>query len=319
MAEVKRFALTLKTPTPFSLERTVLSHGWVYLAPFRWEHGRLIWIQRGALPRSCLVEVEQTSLCALKVRVDASPALTVPEQGMLRQAIRRVLNLDLDLTAFGTLARKLDPSIHRLIAAGGGRLLRGTTLFEDLVKTLCTTNASWAHTEQQVAHLVHWYGQAGPSGRAFPSPEDLRTVSECDLRERCRMGYRAPFLASLVRKSLGSSLGNTGTNGATDESTWLADRLPGFGPYARAHAMVLLNRFADVPWDSEVRGYVRERFKVRTGHDGKMKSALERWLKHWGEWKFLAYKCERMALRSATDPSRCRKDRRNGVHVLQRG
>ena len=280
--------LRLTTSTRFDLAKTARSHGWVYLAPFRWERGTLSWIQRGHLSRSYRVSIEQIASTALRVLPCANPGLTADERRALLAAISRVLNVDLDLSEFRALARRLDPRVARFVSAGGGRLLRGASLFEDLVKTLCTTNAAWSHTENQITRLVSTYGQPGPDGRAFPSPHDLRDASEQDLRTQARMGYRAVFLAALVRKSL-DWIDRPDWN----DARWLAEGLPGFGPYARAHMDVLLNRFSEVPWDSEVRAYAQEQLGIPVANEVRAKMLLAKRLAPWGDWKFLAFKCQR--------------------------
>lgn len=278
--------------TPFSLKLTALSHGWVNLQPFTWDGTQLSWIQRGKR-RAYRVNVIQKSKNLLSITTQASPALDFEERSVLRQTVIRILNLNLDLRDFSVLARKLDKRVARFLSAGGGRLLRGASTFEDLVKTLCTTNASWAHTTNQVENLIRHYGQEGTEGHAFPAVEDFKKVGERDLREKCRMGYRAAYLLNLIKKCHGSS-----TNQGDDGNSLLKNRLLGFGPYAIAHSKVLLNDFSEIPWDSEVSGYVREYLRIRKDTEQKAKNALDKRLSQWGSWKFLAFKCGRRILKA---------------------
>ena len=64
-----------------------------------------------------------------------------------------------------------------LIARGGGRLLRGSTFYEDFIKTVLTVNTSWSGTCRMSAALV-----AEPGGGAFPPPEALIDYGEERLR-----------------------------------------------------------------------------------------------------------------------------------------
>lgn len=64
------------------------------------------------------------------------------------------------------------------MAAGAGRIVRSPTVFEDVVKTLCTTNCSWGATQRMVGALLEHLGRrapgscpAGAAGRAFPTPD----------------------------------------------------------------------------------------------------------------------------------------------------
>lgn len=277
------------TPTPFNLKLTTLSHGWVNLPPFRWDGKTLSWIQRGLLARSFFVAIEQPSGSTLKVGVKAKPPLTTDEQTTLRQTVNRVLNLELDLRGFRKTAALLDKRIERYVAKGGGRLLRGATFFEDLVKTLCTTNASWAHTRNQVEAIIETFGQDGAYGRAFPSPMDMSNATERELRIKCRVGYRAPYLLATIQRCLTAH---------GDDSEVLNGGLMGFGSYARTHMQVLLNDFSRVPWDSEVRGYAEEHLGIVTQDERRAQTRLQQRLAPWGKWQFLGFKCERKLLKA---------------------
>ena len=75
---------------------------------------------------------------------------------------------------------------------GAGRLLRSPTVFEDLVKMICTTNCSWALTEKMVAGLVDTLGRRVDEWTAHLSDTgsdgaDARQV----LCKEVRAGYRA--------------------------------------------------------------------------------------------------------------------------------
>jgi 3-methyladenine DNA glycosylase/8-oxoguanine DNA glycosylase len=130
-------------------------------------------------------------------------------------------------------------------------------VWEDLVKTLATTNCSWALTRGIVSRLVAWRGQTGPGGeRAFPSPEAVAAVEESDLAREVRAGYRSGPLVALARDV---------ASGALDPETWLDPTLPdeevlasvlalrGFGPYAAQGMLGLLGRPRGLALDSWVR------------------------------------------------------------------
>src|SRR2546421_12580970 len=88
--------------------------------------------------------------------------------------VRRVLSLDLALPPFCRLAAD-DPELAWVLE-GAGRMVRSPTVFEDVVKTICTTNTSWGGTTRMVNALVEHLGEKapgapklGPLGRAFPT------------------------------------------------------------------------------------------------------------------------------------------------------
>ena len=81
----------------------------------------------------------------------------------LTAQIRHMLRLDEDLSAFYVVAAA-DPALAWVVA-GAGRMLRSPTVFEDLVKTICTTNCTWSATVRMVSALVGELGDAR-GGRA---------------------------------------------------------------------------------------------------------------------------------------------------------
>ena len=74
-------------------------------------------------------------------------------------------------------------------------------MFEDVVKTICTTNCAWSATERMVGALVSELGEpsAGAAGRAFPSPEAMAGADEGFYRDVVRAGYRGRYLRELAR------------------------------------------------------------------------------------------------------------------------
>ena len=69
-----------------------------------------------------------------------------------------MFRLDEDLRRFYTLCRKRGAPWTQ-VTRGLGRLLRSPNLFEDIVKTICTTNIQWSGTRRIVAGLVNEFGE----------------------------------------------------------------------------------------------------------------------------------------------------------------
>ena len=57
-------------------------------------------------------------------------------------------------------------------------MIQSPTVFEDVVKTICTTNCAWGATERMVGAIVEHLGRARPgrraSGAAGPRVPDAR-------------------------------------------------------------------------------------------------------------------------------------------------
>src|SRR5207253_9344012 len=97
----------------------------------------------------------------------------------------------LELAELVAMARRSESHVW-VERAGFGRLLCGSTLFEDVVKIILTTNTMWKQTMRMTALLVEKCGRRTASGAAaFPEPSDVARFSAAELQEECRLGYRA--------------------------------------------------------------------------------------------------------------------------------
>ena len=158
--------LNLDAPPGFSFERTLHSHGWCRLLPFRVDEtvpcleGVVARPEGGAL-------AYRLSAAAGKVVVESPGRGDAAARRLLRRTARRVLNLDLDLADFYDSLRE-DDRLGWIARSGAGRMLRAPTLFEDLIKLILTTNCTWAFTTRMVASLVERYGAQAPDGRRAP-------------------------------------------------------------------------------------------------------------------------------------------------------
>lgn len=78
-------------------------------------------------------------------------------------------------------------------------MLRSPTVFEDLVKMICTTNCSWALTEKMVTGLVQNLGrESRDKRRTFPTPEAMALMPVKFYVNEVRAGYRASYLKELA-------------------------------------------------------------------------------------------------------------------------
>ncbi|HVI71226.1 MAG TPA: hypothetical protein VM656_07040, partial [Pyrinomonadaceae bacterium] len=133
--------LKITTPKNFSFRRTVASHGWYGLLPFtldadKWRLTRVIDV--GKKPPVTIVLTGRKN----HVHIDTSRPLNKSETDIVLRDTRHILRLDDDLQSF-YLATENDPEFSWIGEQGAGRLLRSPTVFEDLVKMICTTNCSW--------------------------------------------------------------------------------------------------------------------------------------------------------------------------------
>jgi N-glycosylase/DNA lyase len=291
----------VQVPSPFDLEFVVRSHGWYDLPPWSWDGKRKVLARPLLLAggRVALAELAERAEPGggLALRLSAAGRLGVAQAEEARAQLRTALALDLDLGPFWRRLQDLEPERRRrrlpdlrwAVRCGAGRLLRSPTVFEDVVKMLCTTNCTWALTRVMVRNLVERLGPEGPGGaRAFPAPEALAARSERFFRERVRAGYRAPHLVAIARAVARRALDLEAWRDAALPDEELRARileLPGFGPYASEGLLRLLGRHRHLALDSWTRARFRELRGMRRPPADR---TIARAYAPYGEWGGLA-------------------------------
>ncbi len=289
------------THEPFDLALTVTSHGFYDLPPWRWDGRRRVLARPFALASGRIVDAEVGEAeRGLGFRALARGRLSTAEAREARAVVRACLSLDEDLGPFRARAAAVEgeraagarrdlPDLRWAIRRGAGRLLRSPSVFEDAVKTLCTTNCSWALTRAMVTRLCERLGELAPSGaRAFPSPAAMAAVPASFYRDEIRAGYRAPYLAALAQDVARGALDLEALRTSAEATPDLLRRLRairGFGPYAAEHLLRLLGRHDHLALDSWTRAKLarlRGRRRVPTDR------AIRRWYAPYGAWAGLA-------------------------------
>jgi len=292
-----RLSLLGPSGEPADLRRTLFSHGFADLPPLalQREAGTLeVTVPVGAArPRT--VHVTSGGPGYALVRVAGRPPGPRVRAGVAA-AVGHILRLDEDLSPFYAIARG-DPELA-WVCRGAGRMIRSPTVFEDVVKTLCTTNCSWALTRQMVGALVAHLGapaagapRTGWRGRTFPSPQVMADASTRFYRDVVHAGYRVPYLRAVARAAADGlidleRLARAGSGSPSDEH--VAERLaalPGIGPYAVAHIMMLLGRYSRLTLDSWTRPtYARLRGRRRIAD-----RTIHRAFRRYGSYTGLAF------------------------------
>jgi 3-methyladenine DNA glycosylase/8-oxoguanine DNA glycosylase len=282
--------LTLSAHPPFSLSAVAGSHGWVRLAPFRKDDrtGGLAYVVR--LNSGRVVEMLiQEATDGVSVEVDGQ--LSQAERDEVARTVKWMLGLDQDFSTFYALARR-EPKLARVEERAQGRLLRCPTLFEDIVKTILTTNTSWGGTIRMVEALVSQFGDplpADPTRHTFPTPDQLAATNEETLRSTVRLGYRSPYVLELARAVASGALDLESLKTADIPTAQLRKRLlaiKGVGGYAAANLLMILSRYDSVPVDSWALKMVSHEWH---GGEPVGQAEVEAAFEHWGEWKGLAY------------------------------
>jgi 3-methyladenine DNA glycosylase/8-oxoguanine DNA glycosylase len=291
-----QFPLSGPSGEPVDLERTFRSHGLASLPPMRLgENANVLQVTLpiyGFPARTVLVS-ESGPEHGIVSAVGPPPGREEGER--IFAAVRRVLRLDEDLSGFYALvARDLDLSWG---TKGAGRMVRSPTVFEEVVKTLCTTNCAWSATIRMVSALVEHLGekapeapQTGPWGRAFPTPEAMAGAGEEFYRDFVRAGYRGRYLRALSGSVAGGKLDLESLDAPPEElpDEELEKRLlalPGIGPYAAAHVMMMLGRYSRLILDS----WTRPTYARLVGKPSVADEEIEKRFYPYGPYKGLAF------------------------------
>lgn len=282
--------LFLPARQPFILDSVIRSHGWVQLLPFGSDD------QTNSL--SYVLELDSGDVVAISVqetpggvRVQVDSPLSIEAQGELAEKIAWMLGLDMDFTSFYSQASG-EPKLATAAERARGRILRSATIFEDVVRTILTTNTSWSGTKRMVKALVNMYGAplaSNPEIKAFPTSPRLAAADVEGLRKEGKLGYRAPYVHELAQRAASGELDLEALKANSLPTHDLRKRLlilKGVGDYAAANLLMLLGHYDFIPVDSWALKMVSQEF-----YNGEPvgRKEVEAAFERWGEWRGLAF------------------------------
>ena len=280
-------------PPNFSFHHTIYSHGWCELLPFETDktNCRLNYVFTDVnLDQPVAGEISERA-GKIKIVIADERINGKAEEKILRDA-RHILRIDEKLGEFYEFTKTEKPLawIHEKNA---GRLLRSATVFEDLVKTICTTNCSWALTKKMTANLVEKLGEKTVDGkRAFPTAERMASVTAEFYKNEIRAGYRSAYFAELAEKA---------ASGRINPESWLDTDLPtkelkkemksikGVGDYAAENLLKLVGRYDGLALDSWLRAQF---YKKHNGEQICDDQQIKRHYERFGDWRGLAIWCD---------------------------
>lgn len=274
----------LETPKNFDYKRTVWSHGWYQLLPFEfdkesWTLGVVI-----NCPSPVFVKISEAEN-ALQIEVEE--VIGSESETKIIKDVRHIFRLDDDLREFYKLTKK-EKHLAWVAKQNAGRMLRSATVFEDLVKTICTTNCNWAMTKIMVTNLVNKLGEVTADGKkAFPNAEVMAKMPVEFYKEEIRAGYRALYFKELAEKIVEGNL---------EVENWLKTSLPtkqlkkemkqvkGVGNYAAENLLKLLGRYDGLALDSFLRGEFYKKYNQGNSCEDKQ---IEAHYEKFGDWRGL--------------------------------
>lgn len=284
---------------PFNFLSVVNSHGWRQLAPFSYDED--------ASTLSYILRLSNGRVIELKLR-DAQDGITVEteklnraEQQEVADKVTWMFGLDMDFSRFYAASRG-EPKLARAKKRALGRVLRSPTLFEDVIKTILTTNTLWAATKNMTLKLVNEFGastvrreeldpplSAMINKKAFPAPEAIACSTPEYIKEKIRVGYRASAIYDLAFRVASGKYDLESLKTSTLPTLELRKELltiNGVGPYAAANLLLILGRSDFIPIDSWALKLVSHEW-----YRGEPITAkeVEKQFETWGKFKGLAF------------------------------
>jgi len=276
---------------PFALPLALHGHGWVTLAPHRYDGGKAAWCVPLRLGSDVVAAAVTQTGDRVQIALQSERKLAATAIAQAKAQVAHMLRADDDLTDFWRACEGHDV-LGWVPRRGAGRLLRSASVFEDLMKLLFTTNCSWAATTSMTNNLVQALGAPAPDGsRAFPTPQDC-VRDERFWRDVVRTGYRARACIELAQRFASGELHDAHFADASLPTAAIRERVTamhGFGPYAAGQAMRLFGRYDDLALDSWCRATIARLLSKRRPPSD---AAIARRYRAFGPWAGLALWCE---------------------------
>jgi N-glycosylase/DNA lyase len=280
-------------PKHYDLSMTCHAHGWMNLAPFRWNADSKT-LHFSIFVDDAPIDIET---CQIGGKIAASLIshlkLSEDQIDFAKKMIVRSLDLNASTDALLEIAERVGQNYVDIIKKGAGRLLHSPTLWEDAAKTLFTTNCTWNLTQKMCdAVCSERFSKAAPSGSfPFPPPQTIAEYTPEQIRKLMPIGYRAEYLIPLAQRfkedPFLSAIETNGYNYKTADK--LVRSLRGFGDYGVAHLLILSGYFNEIPIDTVVVSYLKQNHRVR-----KPKSFIDRTYRKWKEYKWWGLKLEKI-------------------------
>lgn len=271
----------IQTPPDFNFYNTARSHGWSSLAPFSFDLQNVRLKRRFGNISTEIFERGGELFCQTSTQISDAR-----QKNEIERVWRHVLRLDEDYGEFYALVAET-PDFKWIAEKGAGRLLRSPTVFEDLIKTVCTTNCSWTLTLKMTANIVREIGKG-----SFPSAEEMAQLDAEFYQTKIRAGYRAQFLHDIAFSVAARTL---------PVETWLDKEIPtaelkkliknvrGCGEYAADNLLKLLGHYDVLALDS----MLRSRFYQKRNGGAKCTDAeIAAFYARFGKWRGLVIWCD---------------------------
>ncbi|MFQ6068794.1 MAG: DNA-3-methyladenine glycosylase family protein [Candidatus Bathyarchaeia archaeon] len=282
-------SIVLKTPDDFGFWSTVWCTYWCALHPFHFNENEktLTRIQKLTSGKIVRAITQQKRRGTVSVNVESHEKLSENDLEELKDVLATCLRLDEDISPLYNLLEDY-PEYNWVQKIGAGRTLRSPTVFEDIVKTICSTNCGTRQTRGMVARLCTKLGEPYTAEfYTFPTPDKMASATASFMRKEIRAGYRAEYLAELAQKVASGTLNvEKWRTSKLDTLTLKKEikRIKGIGDYAADNILKLLGKYDFLALDTWLR---RQFAKIYNQGKPATDQQIEEWYAAFGEWKGL--------------------------------
>ena len=280
----------------------IFSHGWIQLAPFYMlENNKILWAFNFTSVGPVMVEISFTST-SNTVFAKIHEAITNSEAMYFRKQLEWMFRSNERFDQFWNQCKN-DSKMFKIAEQQAGALLRSGSLFEDVVKTICTVNCTWQNTKKMINNICKNFGEQVPNATdeyfCFPTSNVIASASLENLR-KARLGYRSSWIHKFA---IGVSEGNVDLDSWVKENNLfnLRDKLlsiSGIGEYVADHILVMLGHYDFIPIDSIAK---KNLSRVTNEPISLIRINANMRYKKWGKNQFLAYHFERILERINTN------------------
>ncbi|HZV79231.1 MAG TPA: hypothetical protein VFF60_06390 [Candidatus Binatus sp.] len=284
---------------PFSVYATAISHGWYQTLPFRLDPKTLVLQRAEQLMDGSVLLLEMWDEASKQrgyrdaiIKISGGRAGDMGVADEMARRARLMLHLDEDLRGFYAIARTRADLKH-VIEHGAGRIMRASTLWEDVIKTVLGTNVLWSQAVvmiNRVADLGEPYPH-DPTIKAWPSAGRVARAGERHFRDVVRAGYRAPYLIELAaaQKSGSIDFDALEAQARSDDAATLFKKLlalKGVGKSSAHFLMNLLGHYDHIAVDSATYAYAkRALFRGKRPTEKQIRKRFA----EFGKWQSLVY------------------------------
>ncbi|CAN4123490.1 unnamed protein product [Withania somnifera] len=257
-----KFIINLKKFPLFNLQKAVCNHGFFMMAPNHWEPSN----KSFSRPLRLADSITSAMTCIsqppgkdhLVVEVYGASILSLKDERAIQSQVNRMLRLSVKDEEDVRYFHKLHPDAE---AKGFGRLFRSPTLFEDVAKSLLLRYCPWKTSLDLAKALCDLQLKKVMPKRKigdFPSPEELASFTEKQLKGGGKFGYRAVDLITLAKHVVDGKINLSKFEKDDTGARTLKLNINGAGPFTTHTIMMCAGYYDKIPIDSETLRHMKE-------------------------------------------------------------